>query len=144
MIKLGLPGHLVRDLSCADTPYRRSRLQLRIVITKIRIVTRQILIAEFLRTQAAWRLARSGNDPVRAARCAAALLDAAAYVAGLTDDDQNLAVLARNGCFRGQVFDPGPRGVSLARWWQYRDTPQAAPRELIAAMAAAVGVAAPR
>ncbi len=107
-------------------------------------MTQQILIAEFLRTQAAWRLARCRTDPVRAARCAAALLDAAAYVAGLTDDDQDLAVLARSGCFRGQVFDPGPKGVSLARWWQYGDAPQAGPRELIAALATAVGIAARR
>jgi hypothetical protein len=97
-------------------------------------------MAEFLRAQAAWRLSRAGGDPVRAARCAAALLDAAAYVAGLTDDDRGLAMLARGGCFRGQVFDPGPEGVSLARWWQYRDAPQSRPQDLVAALAAAVGM----
>jgi len=97
-------------------------------------------VAEFLRAQAAWRLARAGGDPVRAARCAAALLDAAAYVAALTDDDRGLAMLARGGCFRGQVFDPGPKGISITRWWQYRDAPQAGPADLIAALAAALGV----
>jgi hypothetical protein len=96
-------------------------------------------VAEFLRAQAAWRLARADGDPVRAARCAAALLDAAAYAAGLADDDRTLAVLARGGCFRGQVFDPGPRGISIARWWQYRDAPQTGPQDLVAALAAAVG-----
>ena len=95
-------------------------------------------MAEFLRAQAAWRLARADGDPVRAARCAAALLDAAAYVAALADDDRALALLASNGCFRGQVFDPGPRGISIARWWQYRDTSQAGPQDLVTALAAAV------
>jgi hypothetical protein len=103
-------------------------------------VKRQLLVAEFLRAQAAWRLARAGGDPVRTARCAAALLDAAAYVAALTDDDGGLAMLARGGCFRGQVFDPGPKGVSIARWWQYRDVPHAGPQELIASLAAALGI----
>jgi hypothetical protein len=101
-------------------------------------VTRQLLVAEFLRAQAAWRLARADGDPVRAARCAAALLDAAAYAAGLADDDRALALLASGGCFRGQVFDPGPRGISITRWWQYRDTPQAGPQDLVTALAAAV------
>jgi len=96
-------------------------------------------MAEFLRAQAAWRLARSDGDPVRAARCAAALLDAAAYTAGLADDDGTLALLARCGCFRGQVFDPGPRGISIARWWQYRDAPQTGPKDLVTALAAAAG-----
>ena len=101
-------------------------------------MTRQLLVAEFLRAQAAWRLARADGDPVRAARCAAALLDAAAYVAALADDDRALALLASGGCFRGQVFDPGPRGISIARWWQYRDTSQAGPQDLVTALAAAV------
>jgi hypothetical protein len=102
------------------------------------MVTQQLLVADFLRAQAAWQLARSQHDPIRAARCAAALLDAAAYVAALAADDRNLAMLARAGCFRGQVFDPGPKGVSLARWWQYRDAAHAGPRDLIAALAVAV------
>jgi len=106
-------------------------------------VTRQLLVAEFLRAQAAWRLARADGDPVRAARCAAALLDAAAYAAALADTDRSLALLAGAGCFRGQVFDPGSRGMSIARWWQYRDVPQAGPKDLMAALAAAVA-AAPR
>jgi hypothetical protein len=96
-------------------------------------------VAEFLRAQAAWRLARAERDPVRAARCAAALLDAAAYAAALADDDRALAVLDRRGCFRGQVFDPGPRGISIARGWQYRDAPQAGPRDLVAALVSAAG-----
>jgi hypothetical protein len=103
-------------------------------------VTRQLLVAEFLRAQAAWRLARADHDPVRSARCAAALLDAAAYAAALTDDDRGLALLVRGGCFRGQVFDPGPKGVSLTRSWQYRDTPHAGPRDLLTAIATAVGM----
>jgi len=88
-------------------------------------------IAEFLRAQAAWRLARAGDNPVAAARCAAALLDTAAFVAGLADDDGDLTRLARGGCFHGQVFDPGPKGVSITRWWQYREARQAGPRDLV-------------
>jgi hypothetical protein len=45
--------------------------------------------------------------------------------------------MASGGCFRGQVFDPGPRGISIARWWQYRDTPQAGPQDLVSALATA-------
>ena len=97
------------------------------------------MMAEFLRAQAGWRLATAEIDPVRAARSAAALLDAAAYVAGLADDDRDLALLSRCGCFRGSVFDPGPKGMSIAQWWQFADAPQAGPRDLITALAAAVG-----
>jgi hypothetical protein len=96
-----------------------------------------MLVAEFLRAQAGWWLAAAGADPVRAARCAAALLDAAAYAAGLTEDDQDLTRLAQGGCFRGSVFDPGTKGIAITRWWQFDETPQAGPRDLIAALAVA-------
>ena len=117
----------------------------------IHSVTRQSLIADFLRTQAGWRLTYAGSDPLPAARCAAALLDAAAFAATLPDDDADLTALGRRGCFRGAVFDPGPKGITIARWWQYGDvrpgsgrprlpgTPVPAdPRELITALTAAV------
>ena len=96
-------------------------------------------MAEFLRAQAAWRLARAGTDPVRAARCAAALLDAAAFVVTLAGDDDDLAALARGGCFGGDVFDPGAAGLQVARWWQFGDPPYAGPRDLLATLAAAAG-----
>src|ERR1700730_5789085 len=96
-------------------------------------------MAECLRAQAAWRLARAGADPVRAARCAAALLDAAAFVVTLTEDDDDLAALARAGCFGGEVLDPGARGLQIARWWQFGDPPYAGPRDLLTALAAAAG-----
>jgi hypothetical protein len=96
-------------------------------------------MAEFLRAQAAWRLARAGADPVRAARCAAALLDAAAFAVTLAGDDEDLAALARAGCFSGEVFDPGARGLQVARWWQFGDPPYAGPRNLLTALAAAAG-----
>jgi len=101
-------------------------------------VTIEILVAEFLRSQAAWRLARADGDPVRAARCAAALLDAAAFVATLAADDQDLAALARAGCFLGNIFDPGARGLQIARWWQFGEPPYAGPRDLLAALSTAV------
>ena len=100
---------------------------------------KQSLVAEFLRAQAAWRLARADGDPVRAARCAAALLDAAAYAVGLADEDHDLAALVQGGCFRGSVFDPGRQGVSITRWWQFGDPPYESPRDLLAALAAVAG-----
>jgi hypothetical protein len=102
-------------------------------------VTKQILVAEFLRAQAAWRLARADGAPVRAARCAAALLDAAAYAAALREDDEDLAALARGGCFRGSVFDPGARGITIARSWQFGDPPHAGPRDLLTTLAVVAG-----
>lgn len=102
-------------------------------------MTRQQIITEFLRAQASWRLANAGCAPVPAAQCAAALLDAATYAATLSEDDPDLAALERGGCFRGSLFDPGPRGMSLARWWQYGAAAQAGPRDLIAALAVAAG-----
>ena len=96
-------------------------------------------MAEFLRAQAAWRLARAGADPVRAARCAAALLDAAAFVVTLAEDDDDLAALARAGCFGGGVLDPGAGGLQIARWWQFGEPPYAGPRNLLTALAAAAG-----
>jgi hypothetical protein len=96
-----------------------------------------MLVAEFFRAQAAWRLIRAGDDPVRSARCAAALLDAAAYVATLTPDDTDLAALAEAGCFQGGEFDPGSQGVQIARWWQFGDPPYARPRDLLTELSAA-------
>ena len=97
------------------------------------------MITEFLRAQAGWRLVNAGRDPVRTARCAAALLDAAAFAATLGDDDPDLAALTQGGCFRGPIFDPGPKGISLARWWQFGEAAHARPRDLISALAAAAG-----
>lgn len=94
-------------------------------------------MAEFFRAQAAWRLARTEGDPVRAARCAAALLDAAAFVATLTSQDTDLSALAAAGCFQGNAFDPGEEGVLICRWWQFGDPPYAGPRDLLAALSAA-------
>ncbi|MBO0772172.1 MAG: hypothetical protein J2P35_12010 [Actinobacteria bacterium] len=118
-------------------------------------MTRQSLIADFLRTQAGWRLTYAGSDPLSTARCVAALLDAAAFAATLPDDDPDLTALGRCGCFRGAVFDPGPKGITIARWWQYGDVlpgsarpvlpgppAPADPRELISALTAAVSPAA--
>ncbi len=100
------------------------------------------MITEFLRAQAGWRLVNAGRDPVRTARCAAALLDGAAFAATLSDDDPDLAALTRRGCFRGPVFDPGPKGISLARWWQFGEPAHVRPRDLISALAATAGGAA--
>jgi hypothetical protein len=98
-----------------------------------------MLLAEFLRAQAAWRLARAGSDPVRAARCAAALLDAAAFAATLPADDENLAALGRAGCFQDDEFAPGADRLQITRWWQFGDPPYAGPRELLAALSGVTG-----
>jgi hypothetical protein len=82
-------------------------------------------------------MVRAGSDPVRSARCAAALLDAAAFVVTLAEDDEDLATLARAGCFGTGAFDPGARGLQLARWWQFGDPPYAGPRHLLTMLAAA-------
>jgi hypothetical protein len=104
-------------------------------------VTTKILVAEFLRAQAAWRLARADGDPVRVARCAAALPDAAAYVATLTPVDTDLAALEAAGCFQRNMFDPGDEGVLICRWWQFGDPPYAGPRDLLTALSAPVSEA---
>ena len=104
-------------------------------------MTTEILVAELLRAQAAWRLARADGDPVRVARCAAALPDAAAYVATLTPVDTDLAALETAGCFQRNMFDPGAEGVLICRWWQFGDPPYAGPRDLLTALSAAVSEA---
>jgi hypothetical protein len=112
-------------------------LRLHFVKRTIPRVTTEILVAEFFRAQAAWRLAHADGDPVRAARCAAALLDAAAYVATLTPRDTDLAALAAAGCFQENTFDPGEEGELICRWWQFGDPPYVGPRDLLAALSAA-------
>ena len=65
-------------------------------------------MAEFLRApgRVAARPRRDCTGSRRRPVRAAALLDAAAFVVTLAGDDADLAVLARAGCFGGEVFDP--------------------------------------
>jgi hypothetical protein len=95
-------------------------------------VNKAILVAQFLRTRAWWRLDSAGASALRVARSVVSLLDAAAYLSGLPEDDPDLLALEAMGCFGGGVFDPGPEGANIVRGWQLADEWSAGPRELLA------------
>jgi hypothetical protein len=95
-------------------------------------VNKAILVAQFLRDRAWWRLDSAGANALRVARSVVSLLDAAAYVRELPDDDPDLLALEAMGCFGGGVFDPGPEGAYIIRGWQLADERSAGPRELLA------------
>jgi hypothetical protein len=95
-------------------------------------VNKAILVAQFLRTRAWWRLDSAGASALRVARSVVSLLDAAAYLLDLPEDDPDLLALEAMGCFGGGVFDPGPEGANIIRGWQLADEWSAGPRELLA------------
>ncbi|MCG5219567.1 hypothetical protein [Streptosporangium sp. KLBMP 9127] len=75
-------------------------------------------VAEYLRDQAWRRLDRvERRDGGRNARCALALLDAAAYADLLDDEDPLIAGLHRAD-FGPRGFDPGERVARLIRSWE--------------------------
>jgi hypothetical protein len=100
-------------------------------------VANAILVAQYLRTQAWWRLDTAGVSALRVARSVVSLLDAAAYLRDVPDEDRDMAMLDVAGCFCGGVFDPGPEGAVVIRDWQLADEQSAGPEELLAALAAA-------
>jgi len=102
-------------------------------------VAKAILVAQFLRAQAWWRLDHAGENAQRVARCVVALLDAVGYLCQVPDDDPALRALDEAGCFGGGVFDPGPEGAVIIRDWQLADEQTAGPSDLLAALAAAAG-----
>jgi hypothetical protein len=95
------------------------------------------LVEQFLREQAWWRLDSAGPNPVHVARSVVALLAAAAYVQDMPDDAPELVALDKAGCFRGDAFDPGPRGAVIVREWQLAENPTAGPAVLLAELARA-------
>jgi hypothetical protein len=96
-------------------------------------VNKAILVAQFLRERAWWRLDSAGASAPRVARSVVSLLDAAGYLRDLPDDDPDLLALEAMGCFGGGVFDPGPGGAYIVRGWQLADERSSAgPRELLA------------
>jgi hypothetical protein len=95
-------------------------------------VNKAILVAQYLRERAWWRLDSAGASAPRVARSVVSLLDAAAYLRELPDGDPDLLALEAMGCFRGDVFDPGPEGALIVRGWQLADERSAGPRELLA------------
>ena len=90
-----------------------------------------MMVAQFLRTRAWWRLDSAGASALRVARSVVSLLDAAAYLADLPADDPDLLALEAMGCFGSGVFDPGPEGANIIRGWQLADEWSAGPRELL-------------
>ena len=74
---------------------------------------------------------------VHVARSVVSLLDAAAFVEALPDDDPSLAALDQAGCFTGGIFDPGPEGWLIVRDWQLADEVTAGPEDLLAQLAQA-------
>jgi hypothetical protein len=107
-------------------------------------VTKSILVAQFLRARAWWRLDSAGASALRVARSVVALLDAAAYLSSLPDDDPDIAALAAAGCFADGVFDPGPEGWTIVREWQLADESSAGPEDLLAQLARAAAYDGPR
>jgi hypothetical protein len=100
-------------------------------------VAKAILVAQFLRARAWWRLDTAGENALRVARSVVSLLDAAAYLCDIPDDYPALRTLAAAGCFHGGVFDPGPEGAVVIRDWQLADEQTAGPADLLEALAAA-------
>jgi len=53
-------------------------------------VTKAILVAQFLQARAWWRLDSAGASALHVARSVVSLLDAAAYLQGIPEDDPDL------------------------------------------------------
>ncbi len=100
-------------------------------------VAKAILVGQFLRAQAWLRLDGAGPNSLRVARCVVSLLDTAAYLREVPDEDPALRALDAAGCFLGGVFDPGPEGAAIVRDWQLADEQTAGPADLLTALAAA-------
>jgi hypothetical protein len=98
-------------------------------------VTKGILVAQFLRARAWWRLDCAGAKAIHVARSVVSLLDAAGYSRGLRDDDPSLVALDAAGCFTGGFFDPGPEGWAIVRGWQLADEASAGPEDLLVLLA---------
>jgi hypothetical protein len=102
-------------------------------------VTKAILVAQFLRARAWWRLDCAGANAQHVACSVVSLIDAAGYVKSLPDDDPGLKALEAAGCFAAGVFDPGPEGWTIVREWQLADEVTAGPEVLLAQLARAAG-----
>ena len=100
-------------------------------------MTKAILVAQFLRARASWRLDSAGASARHVACSVVSLLDAAGYAQGLPDDDPAIAALDAAGCFAGGIFDPGPVGWDIVRGWQLAEKATAGPEELLARLARA-------
>ncbi|GAA5060247.1 hypothetical protein HNP84_004939 [Thermocatellispora tengchongensis] len=85
-------------------------------------MTRSESVAEYFRTHGRRRLDRvEVRDGGRNARCALALLDAAAYAGSLDDGDPLITGLVEAGCFGpggDGPFDPGDEGLAIVKNWE--------------------------
>ena len=104
-------------------------------------MTKAILVAQFLRARAWWRLDSAGASALHVARSVVSLLDAAAYLRDLPDDHPDMMALEAAGCFGAGVFDPGPEGADIVREWQLADTRSAGPSDLLAELVRAASAA---
>jgi hypothetical protein len=93
-----------------------------------------MLVEQFLRDRAWWRLDGAGPNAVHVARSVVSLLDAAAYLRDVPDDAPDLLALEAAGCFRGGIFDPGPEGAVVVRDWRLAGEIIAGPADLLAAL----------
>lgn len=94
------------------------------------------LIAACLRRYAWWRLNRADeHDEGRNARCAIALLNAAAYAAELPEDAPIITRLAESGCLTGDGFALPEPAERIVRFWHYEES-SGTPKDLLEAIAA--------
>src|SRR5579864_8720559 len=110
---------------------------LRVALLLSLAVTKAILLAQFLRARAWWRLDSAGANALHVACSVVSLLDASGYARGLPDDDPAIVALDAAGCFTGGIFDPGPVGWNIVREWQLAEKATAGPEDLLAQLAQA-------
>jgi hypothetical protein len=100
-----------------------------------------MMVAQYLRAQAWWRLDSPGLSAVRVARSVVALLDAAACLAYVPENHPDLEELDRAGCFATGIFDPGGAGLAMVRGWELTGQPTSTERDLLGALAVTVSCA---
>ena len=98
-------------------------------------MAKAILVGQFLRARAWWRLDSAGDHPLHVARNVVSLLDSAAYLRDVPDDHPDIRTLDAAGCFQGGLFDPGPEGAVIIRDWQLADKQTGGPEDLLSALA---------
>lgn len=97
-----------------------------------------MMVAQYLRAQAWWRLDCPGVSANRVARSVVALLLEAAATEVLPENHPDLEELARAGWFRGGAFDPGEAGRAVVRGWELADQPTGE-QDLLATLATLAG-----
>ena len=100
-----------------------------------RLLLARYLLAQYLREQAHWRLDTVDGNPMRAAHCVLALIDAAAHIRELPGDDPCVGALAAAGLFASGAFTPDDGTRDFIRRWQFVDCPSGGSRDLLRALA---------